>query len=108
MIYQLKSVIGFQEKEEKKEETPEDVAAITEEASKENDDSADSEMLKTRIDTLTLSARTTNALSQAGIRTVGGLARKREEDILALEGLGVKGVQEIKRALSNFGITLKS
>jgi DNA-directed RNA polymerase subunit alpha len=63
--------------------------------------------MKTRIDSLNLSARTVNALSTAGIRTVGGLARKKEEDILSVEGLGVKGLQEIRRALSNFGITLK-
>ena len=49
-----------------------------------------------------------NALDSANIRTVGGLARKKEEDLLAIDGLGGKGLQEIKRALSNFGITLKS
>jgi len=48
-----------------------------------------------------------NALANANIRTVGGLARKKEEEVLGLEGLGTKGLQEIKRALSNFGIVLK-
>jgi DNA-directed RNA polymerase subunit alpha len=48
-----------------------------------------------------------NALSNANIRTVGGLSRKREQDILEIEGLGAKGLQEIKKALSNFGIVLK-
>jgi DNA-directed RNA polymerase subunit alpha len=47
------------------------------------------------------------SLESANVRTVGGLARKREEDILAIEGLGIKGLQEIKRALSDFGITLR-
>ena len=64
-------------------------------------------MLKTRIDTLDLSTRTLNALTEAGIRTVGGVARKKKEDLLEIEGIGEKGIQEIRRALSNFGITLK-
>ena len=51
--------------------------------------------------------RTLNALSNANIRTVGGLARKKEADILDIEGMGAKGVSEIKKALAEHGITLK-
>ena len=67
----------------------------------------DVEFLKTRIDDIGLSARTVKALTAANIRTVGGLARKKEADILDVEGLGSKGIQEIKKTLSNYGITLK-
>ena len=56
---------------------------------------------------LSYSARTINALSKANIRTLGGLARKKEDDLLEVEGLGMKAIQEVKRALSNYGITLK-
>ena len=63
--------------------------------------------MKTRIEDLNLSTRTLNALNISKIRTVGGIARKTKEDLMLLEGLGEKGVQEIKRALSNFGIILK-
>jgi DNA-directed RNA polymerase subunit alpha len=76
-------------------------------SSADNKDDLDTDVLKTRIDSLDLSARTQNALSDANIRTVGGLVRKGEEDLLGLDGLGEKGIQEIKRALSNFGVTLK-
>lgn len=109
MISQLRAIVGFKEEVAVEETTvsadalSEEVAAEKQEASKEED----SEFLKTRIESLDLSTRTTNALSEANIRTVGGLVRKREEDILGLPGLGAKGVQEIKRALSNFGVTLK-
>jgi len=105
MIKQLKAIVGFTEEEEvveEVEETPEITEA--EEGEKEG---VDSEVLKTRIDSLDMSTRTLNALSDANIRTIGGLARKKEEDLLLLEGLGQKGIQEIKRALSNFGIVLK-
>lgn len=103
MINQLKAIVGFKEEEI---ELPEEVEA-EEEATEEEKKEVDSEFLKTRIDDLDLSSRTTNSLEGANIRTVGGLVRKREEDILSIEGIGQKGLQEIKRALSNFGVTLK-
>jgi len=65
-------------------------------------------MLKTRISELGLSQRIEGALDGVSIRTIGGLVRKREDDLLAIEGLGQKGLQEIKRALSNFGLTLRA
>lgn len=111
MIHQLKSIIGF--KEEVYVDEREDVEAHAEYApephkAQSSKSQPDAEALKTRIETLTnLSARTINALVNANIRTIGGLARKREEDILAIEGLGLKGLQEIKRALSDFGIVLR-
>lgn len=100
MIHQLKAIIGF--KEEEIEMVPEEVEEVVSEKKVD-----DTEFLKTRIEELNLSPRTLNALDEANIRTVGGLARKREEDVLSLQGLGAKGLQEIKRALSNYGITLK-
>ncbi|MDD5152458.1 MAG: DNA-directed RNA polymerase subunit alpha [Candidatus Pacebacteria bacterium] len=102
MIKQLKAVIGFVEPKETKEVASE---ATTEKASKK--DAGDSEFLKVRIENLNLSTRTNNALSNANIRTVGGLARKTEEDLLEIDGLGDKGIQEIKRALAQYNITIK-
>ena len=105
MIHQLKAIIGFKEEEIIREEVPEEASVASEGG--ESDGSVDTEFLKTRIDSLDLSARTQNALNGANIRTVGGLVRKKEEDLMGIDGLGEKGVQEIKRALSNFGVTLK-
>lgn len=105
MIHQLKAIIGFKEEEL----ILEDVPMPEPEAGSEEEEGSDmdTEFLKTRIDSLDLSARTQNALTSANIRTVGGLVRKKEEDLLEIDGLGEKGLQEIKRALSNFGVTLK-
>lgn len=108
MIHQLKAVIGFQEEHEHTVEKAEAVEeAATTPAEEPQQKEADKEVFKTRVAELELTARVEVALDEAGIRTVGGLARKREEDILAIEGLGQKGLQEIKRALSNLGITLR-
>lgn len=104
MIHQLKAVVGF------KEEQPveEMVSAKEEETEKEESAEVDADVLKTRVEDLELSTRTANALDAANIRTIGGLARKKEEDLLALEGLGEKGIEEIKEALTKLGVTLKS
>lgn len=105
MIHQLKAVVGF--KEEEAVETP----IVKESARKEREDRmapVDSEALKTRITELSLPQRVEQALDNASIRTVGGLVRKREDDLLAIEGLGQKGLQDIKRALSNMGLTLRN
>lgn len=108
MIHQLKAIVGFKEEEEisaeKELKAKEEIAGEEEEISEEEE----KEHLKTRVDSLGLSARTENALSKANIRTVGGLARKSEKDLLDIEGFGDKGLQEIKRALGNYGIILKS
>jgi DNA-directed RNA polymerase subunit alpha len=103
MIHQLKAVVGFKE-----EETPEMPALLGEIKPREDKTPMDAEMLKTRITELKLPQRVEDALDQASIRTVGGLVRKREDDLLAIEGLGQKGLQDIKRSLSNLGLTLRS
>ncbi len=102
-INQLKAIVGFKEEEV----APQNLEQETNLDSTDDKKELDAEFLKTRIETLNLSPRTVNALANANIRTVGGLARKKEKDILDIEGLGNKGVLEIKKALSNFGVTLK-
>ena len=104
MINHLKAIIGFQEKEvlteETEEETDKKIKEVKEEI--ENED-----VLKIKIEDLQFSSRTLNALSNEGIRTLGGLARKREEDLRKMKGVGEKAIQEIKRTLGNYGLTLK-
>src|SRR3989344_1857013 len=104
MIHQLKSVVGFKEDAAPESLAPESHAGLREEKS----GALDAEVLKTRITELNMPQRVEMALDNASIRTVGGLVRKREDDLLAIEGLGQKGLQDIKRALSNMGLTLRS
>jgi DNA-directed RNA polymerase subunit alpha len=101
MINQLKAIVGF------KEEEPVMETEKAEEASASPRADIDPEILKTRIESLDISARTQNALNNANIRTVGGLARKKEKDLEDIDGLGDKGIREIRAALGEFGITLK-
>ncbi len=116
MIKHLKAIVGFKEEEEeelvdlseaKKEAAELKKEAATAEAGEgEGEVPEDKEVMKTRVEDLQLSPRTLKALSEAGIRTVGGLARKKEEDLLAVEGIGKKAVQEIRRVLGNYGLIL--
>lgn len=65
------------------------------------------DVLKNRIDSIGLSTRTLNALSAANIRTVGGIARKHVNDLLEIDGIGDKGIVEIKEALGALDLSLK-
>lgn len=97
MVHQLKSIIGFQEESSSHEASVAPLADTSE---------PDTEVLKTRIETLDLSSRTMQALEEASIRTIGGLVRKKKDDILALDGIGPKGLEEIEGLLRNMGLTL--
>ena len=54
-----------------------------------------------------LSTRTKNALENAGVAKIKDIVKHTEEEILAWEGMGDKGVKEIKKAIGEFGLTLK-
>lgn len=122
LIKQLHAIVGIAEEEIEK--TTEQIKLLEEELAQNQPDESDSavsgtrssaekeeemkeDFLKTRVEDLKIPQRTQNVLSKAGIRTVGGLAKKKEEDLLKVPGLGKKALNEIRRALGNFGIILK-
>ena len=107
MIQQLKAIVGFKEEEIVEENVSKETDGEEKSVSKDKKPELDTELSKTRVDTLDLSARTIKALSNANIRTLGGLFRKRESDIMDIDGLGAKGVQEIKKLLAQYGVTLR-
>jgi DNA-directed RNA polymerase subunit alpha len=89
-------------KKEKKEAKPAKGKKKEKKAKKGTEDLA-----KLPVEELKISTRTLNALLNAHIKTVGGLLKKREGDILALEGMGKKGLKEVKKALKKIGAELK-
>jgi DNA-directed RNA polymerase subunit alpha len=113
MMEQLRAVLDLKEQEERPTVSAEEIEAEVMQDVEANKTEADSEedyndALKTRIESLELSTRVANALSEASIRTVGGLVKKTEDELLELEGLGGKGVEEIKEALAKFNLDLKA
>ncbi|MBI2046457.1 MAG: DNA-directed RNA polymerase subunit alpha [Parcubacteria group bacterium] len=114
MINQLKAIVGFQEDEPPIAVSEEQTADAAQKAdtneqkeTKKPAKMADTEFLKTRIEKLPFGTRTMHALDTANIRTVGGLVRKKEADLKTIDGLGAKGIEEIKEVLGAYGITLK-
>lgn len=104
MIKQLKAIVGFQEKKEESELY--DIEGTGEEEITKNSENQDA-FLKKPIEEIGLSVRTINALSNASIKTVSGLIRKSKDDLLALEGLGEKGIKETEEILEKHNLSLK-
>lgn len=65
------------------------------------------DLTKTKVEDLKISSRVITNLTDAGLKTAAGIARKSEDDLMDIEGLGKKGVVEIKRALGKLGIILR-
>jgi len=98
LVDQFKSFIETQDLQESEGEGKTD--------SKEKEGADDAAKIK--IEDLKLSVRTLNALLEGGIKTVGGLIKKTEEALKEIEGIGDKGVSEVKKALKKLDLALKS
>lgn len=85
----------------KKEEDSREVEK--EESKKEGEDP-----LKLRINDLkSLSSRTLNVLIENKIEKVKDIVRIKEDNLKEFKGMGDKGIKEIKKAIGEFGLTLK-
>jgi carbon monoxide dehydrogenase subunit G len=58
------------------------------------------------IEELNLPVRSYNSLRREGVHTVGALASRNEKDLLAIDGLGLQSVKEIKQRLADHGLAL--
>lgn len=59
------------------------------------------------IDDLDLSVRSNNCLHRAGINTVDELIQRTEEDMMKVRNLGRKSLEEVKKKLSDMGLSLR-
>lgn len=107
MIYQLKAIIDFQEPEVTLDQSMDNHSEETKEVENKVDKDVLDDVLKTRIESLDISQRTINALIEVNIRTIGGLIRKREKDLLSVDGIGKKGLEELKEVLAKFDLSIK-
>jgi DNA-directed RNA polymerase subunit alpha len=100
---EIEEIKSREEEKEEKESKKIEEEKIEEKTEKRMEE----EFLKKNIDELKLSTRTINVLKENKIKNAGQLVKKNEEKVKNLEGMGDKGVKEIKRALGNLGLTLK-
>jgi len=73
----------------------------------EKEEKPELDFKKLKIEDLDISNRISNILSENKIKSVARLLGKSEKDILALKGMGKKGLEEIKKALKKLNLSLK-
>lgn len=64
------------------------------------------ELLNQPISILDLSVRSANCLQSAGLKTIGELVTKNDEEIMAFKNFGKRSLQEIKEKLTELGLSL--
>ncbi len=106
MINQLQSIVGFREFS-LNEESEFDSVQTENETIEESETELENDTLKKSVEDIGLSTRTVNTLIAGAVKTVGGLIRKTPETLNELDGMGDKGINEIKEALANLGLSLK-
>ena len=84
----------------------EEVVAEEEKVEEIGEEAADP--LKIEVSELkSLSTRTLNVLEKAKIKTVDDIITLNETELSELDGMGAKGIKEIKKATGDFGLNLK-
>jgi DNA-directed RNA polymerase subunit alpha len=63
-------------------------------------------ILNQGVEMIELSSRASNCLKVAGIRTIGELVQRTDNDLLAVKNFGKKSLDEIKEKLQELGLTL--
>jgi len=66
------------------------------------------QVLSKSVDDLQLSIRARKCLQKLNMRTLGELIQKTEAELLGCKNFGVTSLNEIKKALTNFGLSLRN
>ncbi len=69
---------------------------------------SDGDLLEMPVQKLKMPSRTANLLADQNFKTIGDLVTLSEEEILKTEGMGEKGLRDIKKALGNYGLVLEN
>jgi DNA-directed RNA polymerase subunit alpha len=68
----------------------------------------DEGLLSKPVDDLQLSVRARKCLQKLNIRTIGDLIRRTDAELLGVKNFGVTSLNEIKKAIGNLGLSLRS
>lgn len=74
----------------------------------EHDIAEDQSLTNKFVDDLQLSVRSRTCLQKLGIRTIGDLVRRTDAELLGVKNFGVTSLNEIKKALTNLGLSLRN
>ncbi|MBL7106151.1 MAG: tetratricopeptide repeat protein [Phycisphaerae bacterium] len=67
-----------------------------------------SELLSKPVEDLQLSVRARKCIEKLNLRTIGELVKRTEAELLGCKNFGVTSLNEIKAALTNFGLSLRT
>ncbi|MDR3583163.1 MAG: DNA-directed RNA polymerase subunit alpha [Candidatus Pacebacteria bacterium] len=103
LVDQFSVLKSTQEAEEEVEAPAEEVMEEKKEVRAEAPDPKKTEVTELK----NLSTRTLNVLESNKVKTVGDIVKLTEDQLNELEGMGAKGIKEIKKAVGDFGLNLK-
>lgn len=113
LVDQCSLLVDVSPEKSTKEEAAKKVVAVSEKAvqkveagKKEGKDEIDPSEIKV-ADLKNISTRTLNVLETSKIKKVKDILRYSEEEIKKIEGMGDKGIKEIRKSIGEFGFTLK-
>jgi DNA-directed RNA polymerase subunit alpha len=72
------------------------------------DEGEDEGLLNKPVDDLQLTVRARKCLQKLNIRTIGELTRRTDAELLGCKNFGVTSLNEIKKAIGNLGLSLRS
>jgi DNA-directed RNA polymerase subunit alpha len=103
-LSELDKTIEIDEKVEAGKKESKKVKEMKEEVKEEKEDPKKIEVVTLK----NLSTRTLNVLEKNKIGIIGDIVKLNEVQLSELEGMGAKGLKEIKKAIGDFGLVLKS
>jgi DNA-directed RNA polymerase subunit alpha len=108
LVDQFSRLSGLETVEEKTAEKEEKAPVQEKEMASIIEENEPADPLKIKVTDLKgISTRTLNVLEANKIAKVKDIVKMTEEEIVALEGMGSKGIKEIKKSVGEFGLTLK-
>jgi DNA-directed RNA polymerase subunit alpha len=105
LIEQFSNISEFQKEDGKKEETVKKAVEVEEKTEKKVE--AEDPKKISVTDLKNLSTRTLNVLEKGKINVVGDIVKFTENQLKDLDGMGGKGIKEIKKSIGEFGLNLK-
>lgn len=101
------SALGELSAPEKEAEETEEIE-VKEDMKEEEKKEEAKDPLKLKLNELKgLSSRTVNVLEENDVEKVKDIVKMKEDELKGLKGMGDKGIKEIRKAIGEFGLTLK-
>ena len=108
LVEQFSALIGVEVKQKEPDKVEPKEAEFSKEKKEDKEEEAQEDPEKIKVEDLkNLSTRTLNVLEAGSIKKVKDIVNMTEEEVMGLEGMGEKGIKEIKKAIGEFGLTLK-